>query len=394
MRALVASGMFLIAATYGLARFGYGLFLPQFAEAFQMGTTASGAIQAGSFLSYCLAAVAASRMGARPRTVVGYAGTTAALGSVGVAVSPNAIVVAVSVVVAGAGAGFATPGLVTLIESNVTEGRRQENAQTVVNAGTGAGIVIAGLLVFLTLGQWRAGWVAIAFLAALATVATLRTDRSALRDRPNSRGPQTGVGGLAPLIGPLLAAVLAGASSAAIWTFGRSIMAAAHPEGAYSVLAWMALGAFGMLGAAAGKIVQTWSLGVAWALTSVAMAVATVALGLAPGAPLAAYTSVALFGASYTALSGVLIVWAVRVLPDRAPEGTVVLFIALAVGQATGSLILGTVLGMTSPAVAFTLAGTLGVLAVLPAVKHSAAGMLSGSSPALHSAPAAERSWT
>ena len=34
MRALVISGMILIAATYGLARFGYGLFLPQLTEAF------------------------------------------------------------------------------------------------------------------------------------------------------------------------------------------------------------------------------------------------------------------------------------------------------------------------------------------------------------------------
>ncbi|MGI9206506.1 MAG: MFS transporter, partial [Rhodococcus sp. (in: high G+C Gram-positive bacteria)] len=74
----------------------------------------------------------------------------------------------------------------------------------------------------------------------------------------------------------------------------------------------------------------------------------------------------------YTAMSGVLIVWAVRVVPDLAAEGTVVLFIALAVGQAAGSVALGVLLG-ASPVLAFVVAGALGILAVLPAVRDPAA---------------------
>jgi len=143
VRAMVVSGMALIAATYGLARFGYGLFLPRFTETFQMGSATAGFIQAGSFLSFCLAAVLALRLAARPRLVVMCAGATAALGSMGVAVAPDVVVLAVSVVLAGAGAGFATPGLVTFIERNIAPAR-QESAQTIVNAGTGAGIVVSG----------------------------------------------------------------------------------------------------------------------------------------------------------------------------------------------------------------------------------------------------------
>ena len=173
---LVASGLALIAATYGLARFGYGLFLPRFAEAFEMGPAVSGAIQAGSFLSYCVTALLAARLGTRPRLVVLLAGATAALGAAGVAAAPNAGVLAAAVVLAGAGAGFATPGLVSLIESNV-EDRRQENAQTIVNSGTGAGLVAAGLLLILVAGQWRLGWAVIAAVVVLSTAATLRSDR-------------------------------------------------------------------------------------------------------------------------------------------------------------------------------------------------------------------------
>jgi predicted MFS family arabinose efflux permease len=369
VRAMVVSGMALIAATYGLARFGYGLFLPRFTEAFQMGSANAGFIQAGSFLSFCFAAVLALCLASRPRLVIACAGVTAALGSMGVAFAPNVEVLAMSVVLAGAGAGFATPGLVTLIESNIVPAR-QESAQTIVNAGTGAGIVVAGIFMLLTIGQWRLGWMAIAALVAVATVATLRADRTAARDRAPGRQPQVRPRELAPLAWPIAAAVMAGASSAAIWTFGRTVIAASRTgEETYSILAWMILGAFGVFGATAGRIVQAWSLRTAWNLTSLAMAGATILLGVAPGNALTSYSSVALFGASYTALCGVLIIWAVRTVPDQAAEGTAVLFIALAIGQALGSATLGVLFDHVSPVLAFTVAGILGILTVLPAMK-------------------------
>lgn len=362
---LVASGLALIAATYGLARFGYGLFLPRFAEAFDMGPGLSGAIQAGSFLSYCVTALLAARLGSRPRLVIVLAGATAALGAAGVAAAPNAGVLAAAVVLAGAGAGFATPGLVTLIESNV-ESRRQENAQTIVNSGTGTGLVAAGSLLILVGSHWRLGWAAIAAVVILATGATLRSDR---KKKPAAPAPVPAPGRkeLVLLGRPLVAAGLAGASSAAAWTFGRTVLAEGTETELYSIGAWMVLGAFGMLGAAAGSMVQNWSLRTAWTATTALMSAATLLLAAAPGFPAAAYSAAALFGASYIAMSGVLIVWAVRVLPEAGSAGTVALFIALAVGQAAGSLVLGALLQPQAPLPAFGLAAAVGVLAVLPA---------------------------
>lgn len=377
MARVVLSGMALIAAAYGLARFGYGLFLPRFDESFTLGPAVSGAVQAGSFLSYCLCALLASRMGGRPRVVVAWAGVTACVGSLAVALAPGAVVLAVGVVVAGAGAGFATPGLVSVVERNVAP-ERQETAQTFVNAGTGAGIVLAGGMALVAGSQWRLAWVAIAVLSALATVASLRADRGR-----RSAAVRTGVGrgDLGRLARPLVAAALAGCSSAAVWTFGRSLMAGSTSDGG-SIAAWMVLGACGVLGAVAGPLVRAWDLRAAWALTCGAMAAATVALGLVPSGPLAV-TAVGVFGATYTAMSGVLIVWAVRVLPDSSAAATVVLFIALALGQAAGSVLVGALLGATSAAVAFTAAGAVGAVAVAVATRQGArADSLTASTPA------------
>ncbi|MBD8504959.1 YbfB/YjiJ family MFS transporter [Hoyosella sp. G463] len=367
MRALVISGMALIAATYGLARFGFGLFLPRFTDAFQIGPSVSGLIQSGSFLSFCLAAVMAARIAARPRLVVACAGTTATLGSMGIASAPSAIILAPSTILAGAGAGFATPGLVALVERNIPRQRR-DSAGTIVNAGTGAGIVAAGILLLLTSSQWRLGWLAIAALASLATIATLRSDRAA--DEPPDPPQRASI--LAPLRLALVAAGLAGASSAAIWTFGRTVMVDSRTEGeTYSIIAWMVLGAFGVLGAIAGRLAHAMSLRAAWMLTASAMAASAIVLAAAPAAPLASYASVAVFGATYTAVCGLLIVWASRVVPGHAAQGTAALFIALATAQAFGAALIGVILGSTSPLVAFGIAAAVGFLAVLPATRRA-----------------------
>ena len=298
------------------------------------------------------------------------AGGSAASGSVVVAASPDVSLLAVSVVVAGAGAGFASPGLVALVARNVPTAR-QETAQTIVNSGTGAGITVGGVLVFLTVGHWRTGWLVIAALVLLATVAVLRADRTAgvRRGSPSPPRATTRTSDVLRLSRPIVAATVAGVASAAVWTFGPSIMTSARSSGdGYTTVAWMVLGGFGVLGATAGKIVQAWDLRTAWTITCTAMAAATVLLGLAPGSLALAYAAVAAFGASYTALSGVLIVWAVRVTPEHQAEGTVVLFVALATGQALGAAGFGLVQGFATAAVTFALAGVIGLLALLPAM--------------------------
>jgi hypothetical protein len=86
---------------------------------------------------------------------------------------------------------------------------------------------------------------------------TLRADRSGHRGRAADPQPRVRARDLTLLAWPIAAAALAGASSVAT----------------------------------------------AWIVTSLALAGSTIVLGAAPGAPGAAYISVALFAASYTTLS-------------------------------------------------------------------------------------------
>ena len=54
---LVPPGLAMIAVTYGLARFAYGLFLPDMREAFDLPSALLGTIGALSYVGYCAAIV-------------------------------------------------------------------------------------------------------------------------------------------------------------------------------------------------------------------------------------------------------------------------------------------------------------------------------------------------
>src|SRR5919112_49060 len=66
---LVAPGLAMIAVTYGLARFAYGLFVPEMRESLDLSESVLGLIGAGSYAGYCFAVLGAllftSRVGPR-----------------------------------------------------------------------------------------------------------------------------------------------------------------------------------------------------------------------------------------------------------------------------------------------------------------------------------------
>jgi len=221
---VTVSGLGLIACTYGLARYAYGLFLPVFREQFALSGALSGAIATGGYASYCGAAVAAHRLlgRGRARGAAGLAGVLAALGCTAVAVAPSAAVLAAGVLVAGSGAGLASPAMVALITQAVTAPGRPR-AQAVVNAGTGAGVLVSGPVALLFAHQWRLAWLCFAVFTVLATAGVWAATGRHHPVTASVSTPHTApaLGHLGPA---LTAAALLGVGSSAIWTFGRELV--------------------------------------------------------------------------------------------------------------------------------------------------------------------------
>ncbi|PVG83638.1 MFS transporter [Nocardioides gansuensis] len=341
--ALTVFGTLLIAATYGMARFGVGLLHPAMAVERPGVAAALPSAATAQFVSYCLAAgLAAPFVPRRSRVVAGVAGVVAGVGCLGLAVSTSAGWFVASAFVGGAGAGLASPALVGLLDA-VVPPRLASAAQATVNAGTAVGVMGAGVLAG-ALDAPSVAWPIMAVLClAPAAVVVVLTSGTVLADTP---APRT-EGRMPNLTLPIAAAVGAGVISAAVWTYGPTeVVARGALEPGQVGLLWMALGLGGVAGAFIDGVVSRWGPRTAFLLFTATLVVGSIGV-LAPNLggwwwPL---TGAAVFGAAYMALSGVLILWGRLLDPPRGAAITAWLFIALAIGQAIGAQALGSVFG-------------------------------------------------
>jgi predicted MFS family arabinose efflux permease len=168
---LVAPGLAMIAVTYGLARFAYGLFLPEMRQAFGLSETVLGLIGAGSYVGYCVAIIIAlvftSRAG--PRFMVVFAGAVAVVGMAAVAGAPTTWVLALGVLAAGSSSGLASPPMGEAVVRSIHQ-EFQDRANTLINSGTSIGVALSGPAALLLAEQWRLAWAAFASIGLLVLV--------------------------------------------------------------------------------------------------------------------------------------------------------------------------------------------------------------------------------
>ena len=352
---LVAPGLATIAVTYGLARFAYGLFLPEMRKAFSLSETVLGLIGAGSYVGYCAAIIIAlvftSRTGPRFMAVV--AGTVAVVGMTAVASAPAAWVLALGVLAAGSSSGLASPPMGESVVRCIHR-ELQDRANTLINSGTSIGVALSGPAALLLAEQWRLAWAAFAFIGLLVLVWNARV----MPPKAVSGGPrdQTEAGDVPRLSVRYLmgaksvwlyaAATGVGFASAAYWTFSRDLVVqTGYLSVTGSTLFWTVIGVSGIAGGLAGDLV--WQLGLARAFRAslLCMAAAVGLLAAAPDALLLAYLSATLFGSTYIMLTGIILVWSVTVFHERPSAGLGAAFLLIAVGQILGALIAGVVAG-------------------------------------------------
>jgi predicted MFS family arabinose efflux permease len=357
-------GTCLIAGTYGLVRLAYGLFLPDIQASVSMGSAAAGYVSTGASVAYCVGALAGLAVPQRPGLLVAGAMSTASVGSIGMALAPDLTTFAPCAVLASTSAGLASPGLVAIVARNVPAGR-VDSAQATVNAGTGPGLVAAGLLALL-LSDWRLGFAVGAAFTTAAGIGVLLLDRGAGTGHPaaGTRGtPVADPRWLSTLVVPATAAVLLGAASAAVWTYGRAHLVAAGASDSASTGAWIAIGVGGTATVLTARLLGARRPPQAWLLTTSVVAAAIAVLGLAPDRSLVATVAFGVFGWGFVAASSALIAWTTELDPDRAASGTSVLFISLVLGQAVGSAAAGALSDGVGMSTTFVLAAVVAVAA-------------------------------
>jgi predicted MFS family arabinose efflux permease len=343
----------MIAVTYGLARFAYGLFLPEMRESLDLSDSVLGLIGAGSYAGYCLAVLGALVLTSRsgPRLMAVAAGSVAVVGMAIVAGAPTGSVLALGVLVAGSSSGLASPPMGEAVAASLSE-EEQDRANALINSGTSIGVALSGPAALLAAEQWRMAWGAFALVggAVVAWNALAMPRKPAGGDRPEGAAP-TDIPGLTVryLVGPgsmplFAAAAGVGFASAAYWTFSRDLVVRfGDLSDTGSTVFWTVIGVSGLAGGLAGDLVRRVGLSMAYRASVLSMAAAIGLLAAAPGVQLWAYSSAVLFGSTYIMLTGIILVWSVSVFRERPSAGLGAAFLIIALGQVFGALAAGTV---------------------------------------------------
>ncbi|TYQ14435.1 UNVERIFIED_ORG: putative MFS family arabinose efflux permease [Gordonia westfalica J30] len=361
---VVVTGIAFIAATYGLVRLAYGLFLPDIQTDLALDSARAGYISAGSSLVYCLAALCGFLFGRRcPRMLIVVATATATGGVWGMAAAANLVVFGISAVIASVGAGLASPAMVSVVRRNLAA-ERIDRGQSMVNSGTGPGLVGAGLLALLFLPGWRLTWAVIGGITVFITIALLTADRPGSADRDEQRDALS-VDWVRRHRTALTAAVLLGVASSAMWTYGRAILVdtgGSSQRG--TIVAWIMIGVGGAAVAGSAIPLAKWTATCAWILSCSTMTVGILLVATAPGQMVVALVGCLFFGWGFTSSTSALIAWTSAIDATRSAAGTALLFIALMFGQAVGATALGAIIAAASYAVAFVVAAAIAALSI------------------------------
>jgi predicted MFS family arabinose efflux permease len=365
---LIPAGVAIIAVTYGLARYAYGLFLPEIRADFGLSTALLSVIASGSYAAFLLGTTVSSVISARtgPRLPVAVGGLSAAAGMLLVGIAQSPLVLAVGVVLAGSGAGWAYPPMPDAVARLVAEENRGR-ALTAINSGTSYGVILAGPVALLAGSAWWGAWLVFAALALAATV----WNAALLPGKPGGEAatlPRLRWSWfVCPRSGPLLVSAFAlGLTSTVYWTYAVDLVSnsGALPRG-FGELFFVLIGAAGVFGALAGGLVGHFGIRPVLRLTVLALAASLAALPLAFGSPLAVAGSGLLFGATFIMMTGTSAVWAMQVFRDRPSAGLGAYLLVFSVGQLLGPLLVGVASDLIGIPSAFYAAGAVAAATAL-----------------------------
>ncbi|WP_289890513.1 MFS transporter [Virgibacillus pantothenticus] len=364
---LILPGIAMIASTYGLARFSFGLLLPDIQDSLQFSNLTSGTISALFYVAFCFTITISTIITIKkgPRKMIFAAGLAALFGLLLMGLAPNIYILGLGVLLAGASTGLVSPPYGAAISLWIEE-KKQGTANTWINSGTSIGIILSGLGAILLTPHWRITY----FIYALLTFITLLWNlkiipkQSMYSTRMVLKRGDYSIKGVEGSVKLSTASVVLGICSAAFWTFSRSFFesAGSYEDWQLSIF-WVVIGSLGILGGFSGSLIEKKGLAFSYRIATVLLSFAFILLAVSPEKWFIAYSAAGLFGGSYIFLTGVLLVWGIRVFIHNASLGIGVPFLLLAVGQVIGSLSAGLCIGFFGYAFTFILFGCASLIA-------------------------------
>jgi len=351
------TGFSLIAVSYGMARFSWGLMMPDVVRDIPFTPRVAGLLSACSFIAYCLTILFSPLLARRagPRLMAAAAAGFAAVGLIVLALSSAPAGLAAGIFIAGLSPGLASPSLADAVSRVVSE-KQQPGMNTLINAGTSAGIILSVPVLFFVPGGWRMACWIFALLAAFCAIPALRWLPRESVSQGEEKGSWRETLFCRALVRLMIIAFVSGMASAAWWSFGPEILR--HHVGVdarTANLLWLVSGAAGILGVLTGPVASSIGLHQVYRASQLCMAAPLLLLAFSHQLSGWFFPAVALCGLGYITLTGVLLVCGVSALEKAPATGASVVFFMLAAGQVVGATLFGLISAQSSATVALVI---------------------------------------
>ncbi|MFE8073364.1 MFS transporter [Marinobacteraceae bacterium S3BR75-40.1] len=362
-------GAALTAISYGIARFAFGLFVPPIRAELALSPDVIGIIGALPLISFALASLVAPlcaiRLGARNAALVssGFGFT----GLVLISQSSQALTLGVGVFFCGICTGLMMPALTAAMQVAVKRSLHGR-VSSVMNAGTSIGVIVAVPTVLVLSDAWRLAYGSFAVMAAIGAIAAWFFIPSVSRVRPADAAPPEPITALQwwRLLRLSLFAFAMGFVGSAYWVFAPDLAVTlgglASDETGWL---WLGVGIAGLGGAVVSDLADRNNPPITQALMLMMLSASIALLAASPGMLPIAVFSALVFGLAYMSLTGLYLMTGIRLLPGRLSMGPVLPFLAVALGQAAGSPLVGLLVNDFGYAEAFAAFASIGVLVAL-----------------------------
>lgn len=350
-RSFTFAGLAIVAVTFGLARYGFGLFVPDISRDLSLSPDAVGLIAGSSYIGYLCATLTAAWFSRQfgPRVPIVLGGLTACLGMLMVGIADSGMGLMLAIFIAGTSPGFSYPPFSEIIVNRIKE-QNQERTYAWINSGTGFGVAIAGPIVLFSAFDWRSAYFIFAALALFASLWNFITTRPLPMDDTNGQAQNTAgpidVGFRAVMNSakarPLFwVAFSYGLATSCYWTFAVDLLYDAGNAEKTRIVFWSVLGTAGIFGFLAGWLTSNFGLRGSYCVLMVVTAVSIGVLPMIATSNYVIYVSAAVFGLGFIVTTAFLGMWSLRIFNWAPAAGFAMTFFLISLGQGIGPVIIG-----------------------------------------------------